>query len=146
MRLRLAFTFIAILASTAAASAADISAGQGAGGYGNYPAYGGIEPVIVYDFEPGVIVRTYWEPPWGNRHYFPRTGKRPKVGRLEHMPPPRAVRNETYYRHWSVSSFFLPEVPHETPPYQIRPYQTQPNQIPQNETRPYQSQPNETGP
>ena len=111
MRLRLALAIIAIVASAAAASAADVPGNLGAGGYGNYPAYGGMEPVIVYDFEPGVIVRTYWEPPWGNRHYFPRTGRRPKVGRLEHMPPRRVLRNESYYRYWSVSSFFLPEPP-----------------------------------
>jgi len=114
MRGRLVVAIIAIVASAATATAADVPGGLGAGNYGNYPAYGGMEPVIVYDFEPGVIVRTYWEPPWGNRHYFPRTGRRPKLGRLEHMPPRRVLRNESYYRYWSASSFFLPEPPGQT--------------------------------
>ena len=58
-----------------------------AAGYGTYaPFVSRMEPVIVYDYEPGVIVRCYWCPPWQNWHYFPRTGKRPKVGRREVLP------------------------------------------------------------
>src|SRR5262245_53841021 len=64
-----------------------------------------IEPIIVYDFEPGVIVRSYWYPPWRNRHYFPRTGKRPRVGRLEILPKHRISKPEEYFRFWSASSF-----------------------------------------
>ena len=108
MYARFAFAVIAIATSVTAANAADTSAGPGAG-YGNY-AYGlRTEPVIVYDYEPGVIVRTYWEPPWRNHHYFPSTGRRPKLGRLEHIQPPRVSRNEDYYRYWSASSIFIPE-------------------------------------
>ena len=61
-----------------AANAAEISAfGHG---LDIYPPFGArIEPVIVYDFEPGVIVRSYWYAPWQNRHYFPKTGRRPKA-------------------------------------------------------------------
>jgi hypothetical protein len=91
----------------AAANAADFSGGHGAG-YGNYDVGGRMEPVIVYDFEPGVIVRSYWYAPWENRHYFPRSGRRPKVGRLEHMPARRISKPEEYYRYWSVSSVFNP--------------------------------------
>src|SRR5262245_33364672 len=72
-------------ASSAAASAADVSAGGPAAGYGPYAYSPRIEPLIVWDYQPGVIVRTYWWSPWQNRHYFPKTGKRPKVGRLEHV-------------------------------------------------------------
>src|SRR4029434_816799 len=63
------------------------------------------EPVIVFDSEPGVIVRTYWYPPWRNRHYFPRTGKRPKIGRREILPKHRMSKPEEYFRFWSASSF-----------------------------------------
>jgi len=120
MRVRLAFATIAILASAPAANAADGPAGLGTGGYGNYSSFGGMEPVIVYDYEPGVIVRSYWAPPWDNRHYFPKTGRRPKVGRLEHMPPRRNAINESYYRYWSVSSFFIPGPPREIIPVPSR--------------------------
>ena len=49
MRLRLASAIIAIVVTVTAtaASAADVPGGFGAGSYGNYPAYGGMEPVIV---------------------------------------------------------------------------------------------------
>ena len=53
-------------------------------------------------------MRSYWYAPWDNRHYFPKTGKRPKVGRLEHIPPHRVSKAEDYYRFWTVSSVFAP--------------------------------------
>jgi hypothetical protein len=107
---RFAFAIIAMVASVTAVGAADVRGGSRVGGYGDYPVYGlRTEPVIVYDYEPGVIVRTYWEPPWRNHHYFPSTGRRPRVGRLEHIPPRRVSRNEDYYRYWSASSIFFPE-------------------------------------
>jgi len=107
---RLAFAIIAIVASVTAVNAADVRGGPGVGGYGDYPMYGlRTEPVIIYDYEPGVIVRTYWDPPWRNHHYFPSTGRRPKAGRREHMPPSRVSKNEDYFRYWSASSIFVPE-------------------------------------
>ena len=81
-----------------------------------------IEPLIVYDYQPGVIVRSYWWAPWQNRHYFPKTGKRPKVGRLEHMASRKSAPAEDYYRFWSVSSVFAPELP----PPPVRPYAIDP--------------------
>lgn len=95
-----------------AANAADISGQNVSSGYAGYSPFGArIEPVIIYDFEPGVIVRSYWYPPWDNRHYFPKTGRRPKVGRRESIAKHRASGSRDYYRFWSVSSVFLPEVP-----------------------------------
>ena len=108
MRSGFAAAILAVLASATAASAADVSVGPGAGGPG-YVDYGlRTEPVIVYDFEPGVIVRTYWEPPYRNHHYFPTTGRKPRVGRLEHVSARRPSRSEDYVRYWSASSIFGP--------------------------------------
>jgi hypothetical protein len=89
------------------ANAADLSYGANVtGGYSVFSPYvARIEPVIVYDFEPVVIVRSYWYPPWRNRHYFPRTGKRPRVGRFEILPKHRVSKPEEYFRFWSASSF-----------------------------------------
>ena len=88
MRGRFAGALLLGVAGIAAANAADLTGGRG--GYGDYWSFGArMEPVIVYDFEPGVIVRSYWYPPLDNRHYFPRTGRRPKLGRLEHWPARR---------------------------------------------------------
>ena len=98
-------------ASSAAASAADVSAGGPAKGYGTYAYSPRIEPLIVYDYEPGVIVRSYWWSPWQNRHYFPKTGKRPKAGRLEHVTARKSSPPQDFYRSWSVSSVFAPELP-----------------------------------
>jgi hypothetical protein len=72
MRGRFAGALLLGVAGIAAANAADLTGGPG--GYGDYWSFGArMEPVIVYDFEPGVIVRSYWYPPLDNRHYFPRT-------------------------------------------------------------------------
>jgi hypothetical protein len=108
MRGRFAGALLLGVAGIAAANAADLTGGPG--GYGDYWSFGArMEPVIVYDFEPGVIVRSYWYPPLDNRHYFPRTGRRPKLGRLEHWPARRIQKPESYYRYWSVSSVFAPQ-------------------------------------
>lgn len=86
--------------------AADLSHGGDAGA-GYYSAYGArIEPIVIYDDQPGVIGRSYWYAPWANRHYFPKTGKRPKIGRLEHITARPASRAEDYFRRWTASSGF----------------------------------------
>jgi hypothetical protein len=30
-----------------------------------------VGPIVIYDFQPGVVVRAYWASPWRHRHYFP---------------------------------------------------------------------------
>ncbi len=81
MRRYLAPVIIAGFVGTAGvttAIAADLSKGGDAGS-NYYSAYGArIEPIVIYDDQPGVIGRSYWYSPWANRHYFPKTGKRPK--------------------------------------------------------------------
>ena len=109
---RFAIAIFFAITGVVAADAADVSSGRNAGGYGNYSAYGArIEPIVIYDDQPGVIVRSYWDAPWANRHYFPSTGRRPKVGRLEHISAHRVSKAEDYFRFWSASSVFLSEVP-----------------------------------
>ncbi len=75
---------------------------------GIYPAGGfqyaeRAEMLLVYDNEPGTLVRAYWSEPWRQHHYFPATGRLPKVGRDEHLNvngvPPRPAK--TFNRHWS---------------------------------------------
>ncbi|MGC1956644.1 MAG: hypothetical protein WA683_03180 [Pseudolabrys sp.] len=102
---------VAVLLGIVAASAADAADLASGGGYETYsPFVSRIEPVIIYDFEPGVIVRCYWCPLWQNLHYFPRTGKRPKVGRREVLPTRRMQKPQEFYRYWSVSSVFAPQL------------------------------------
>lgn len=61
----------------------------------------------------GVVVRPNWRAPWHGRHYFPATGRRPKVGRDENLSAHRAPlrRAASYERHWWVSSVNAPEFP-----------------------------------
>jgi len=118
-----AIAAIAVLvASSATAKAADVSAGGGVVDYGPYAYSPRIEPLIVYDYQPGVIVRSYWWVPWQNRHYFPKTGKRPKVGRHERVTARKSSPPQDFYRSWSVSSVFAPELP---PPH-MQPYPVDP--------------------
>jgi hypothetical protein len=107
-------------ASSAVANAADVSAGGPVTGYGLYAYSPRIEPLIVYDYQPGVIVRSYWLAPWQNRHYFPKTGKRPKAGRLEHVTARKSSSPRDFYRSWSVSLVFAPELPPPNQPYMQR--------------------------
>ena len=63
-------------------------------------------PLVIYDYQPGVIVRAYWLKPWRNRHYFPTTGTVPEVGRLEDLSAERETPEpaESFFREWSASS------------------------------------------
>lgn len=79
----------------------------------HYQPRGVHAPVLfVYDFEPGVELREYWAPPWRNRHYFPFTGKRPKVGRRENLAAVRPAQKPVpmFYREWSTLSLYPPRV------------------------------------
>ena len=124
MRRYLVPVIFAGLVGATTATAADLSRG-GDSSSTNYSAYGArIEPIVIYDDQPGVMGRSYWYMPWANRHYFPKTGKRPRVGRVEHIPARPASRAEDYFRRWSVSSgtpFYLP--PSRASQYGIAPVQ-----------------------
>lgn len=100
------------VAGIAVAGAADLPIS----GHRDYVSYAAIgvraAPLVIYDYEPGVVVRAYWLAPWRHRHYFPATGKRPRIGRVEHLSA-RSVHKsaKTYRRFWSTSSAFLPDLP-----------------------------------
>lgn len=120
MRTRFAvgtFIAVAMMAAAGGAGAADYVVGR-SGYVGGYVVGGVRAPqLLVYDDEPGVYVRAYWATPWQGRHYFPFTGKKPKVGRHERLsdvrpaPPPA----ESFYREWSTISLYPP------PPHVILP-------------------------
>ena len=83
-------------------------------------------PLVVYDYQPGVVVRAYWEAPWRHRHYYPRTGERPEIGRDEDLSAPYESYTpaQTFKRSWSTTSNFPPEQPRISAP------RTAPPQIP----------------
>lgn len=98
---------------SAGAMAADLSVHPRSAFGLHYSARGDrVEPFVVYDYEPGIVVRAYWLPPWRHRHYFP-TGGTVRLGRVEHLSAARHLEPaETFYRSWSTS-VFLPERPRE---------------------------------
>jgi hypothetical protein len=111
MRFFLAVLTVALgLAGTGVAVAADLS-GNFSGGYGGgYRA----EPLLIYSYEPGVVIRTYWAEPWRNHRYFPSNGHRPKMGRLENLSAVSRHLPEAqpFYRSWSTSDVsYVPEPP-----------------------------------
>jgi hypothetical protein len=63
--------------------------------------------LVIYDYQLGVTMRPYWLAPWRQHHYFPWTGKAPKLGRLERSSADhRPVPAESFYRVWSTSQPF----------------------------------------
>ena len=80
----------------------------GAADLANGGCYRTHAPFSSRNFELAVIVRCHWCPPWQDRHYF-RAVRRPKVDRRGVMPT-RACRNQEFYRYWSLSSVFEPQL------------------------------------
>ncbi len=69
--------------------------------------------VLIYDYRPGVLVRAWWLSPWHDHHYFPATGKRPRLGRLENLSAKSGPIKPaaTFYRVWSTSDLFFDDAP-----------------------------------
>lgn len=112
MRLPFVVAFLALaVAGFGNADAADLRLG----GSGLAPDYAGnvhAGPSVIYDDQSGVAMRAYWSAPWQNRHYYPFTGKKPKVGRAENLSAKRRIPKpaESYYREWSTISLYPPGV------------------------------------
>jgi hypothetical protein len=117
MRVLLAVAVIAL--GIAGASAADLGMERGYSVIGYRSA-----PLVIYDSQPGVTMRAYWQAPWGHRHYFPATGKRPRIGRYENLSavsrPSKPA--QTFRRSWSNAWAFA----HELPRIRALPRDTQP--------------------
>ncbi|MDO9411700.1 MAG: hypothetical protein Q7T81_03880 [Pseudolabrys sp.] len=127
MRAWFALTVItAGLIGVSAAGAADIRIGGRSVAISSYAAAGLRAPqLLVYDSEPGVYTRAYWARPWQNRHYYPFTGKKPKVGRHENLRAARIAPKpaDTFYREWSTISLY-PPAPHVVASQPIEPLAT----------------------
>ena len=83
-------------------------------------------------YRPGHMAPTVYYPyprndDWRARAYFPFTGKRPRYGRNEIIPPanrPLPPRAESYYRYWSTDGQPVPvqtEYPPPLPPVILAP-------------------------
>jgi hypothetical protein len=99
MRILFAVAILVGIAAASQAGAADL--GNGVDRYGPPSAdyYVGADragALIVYDFEPGIVQRAYWLPPWRNRHYFPFHAEK-----VRQVPAGRPIPAEPYFRYWS---------------------------------------------
>jgi len=86
-----------------------------------YPSHVHAPHLVVYDVEFDTGLRAYWARPWRGRHYYPFTGKKPKVGRRENLnaryPAPKPA--PSYYREWSTLSLYPPHA--VMPPAEVLP-------------------------
>jgi hypothetical protein len=93
MRVLLAIAVSAL--GTVAAAAADLPLAYPPA----YSAYGEpAVPLVIYDYEPGTVLRAYWLPPWRNRHYFPMAREVPHKARISVRPRPA----QPFSRYWST--------------------------------------------
>jgi len=101
MRVLLAIAMLGFgIAAGSAARAADFPTGSP----GRYFEYGQRSEMLwLYDDQPGVVVRAYWDAPWRYHHYFPATGIPPRMGRYENLSavsrPMKPAK--TFRRSWS---------------------------------------------
>jgi hypothetical protein len=98
------------LGDVAAAVAADLPSGRAVDSSLYYAPQGRrAGMLVIYDDQPGVVIRAYWLAPWRNRHYFPATDEMPAVGRDEDLSKrSHPQRAKTYRRYWSTTSAFAP--------------------------------------
>ncbi len=91
------------VAGIATACAADLPDGHAPHNvFTHYVPYGQrTGPIIVYDFQPGVVVRAYWLSPWRHRHYFPFGAEKIDVDMPgDNDAPPQPAEN--FERSWST--------------------------------------------
>lgn len=137
MRVPVAIAIFAFgVAGTTGAGAADL--GFGGRPHGHYVTHYSVvgepaAPLMVYDYEPGVVIRAYWLPPWRNRHYFPFGHDR--IVRTHAVGRPRPA--ESYWRYWSNDGAFI----HDVPPGVLRSFDKAP--APRRQIRPVPGKPYE---
>ena len=112
MRALVAIAIAAVgIAGVTAARAADLADGQpGRNYYTHHSALGRrVAPLVIYDYEPGVVVRAYWLAPWRHRHYYPfGAGKQGhNLTPADNAPEPA----QTFERYWSTSHSFQRGLP-----------------------------------
>ena len=80
-----------------------------------------VGPIVVYDFQPGVVVRAYWSSPWRHRHYFPFGAKQDADASPRDESPPQPA--ESFERSWSTCNMCgreLPPLRDREPPLRVR--------------------------
>ena len=115
--MRALLALAAIVLGVASAHAADLDFSRGF--RSDYAALGArAQPIVIYDYHPGVIVRAYWRAPWRNRHYYPTTGEKPEIGRDEDLSAPSNVSAspDSFERTWTTCTTCGSERPPQDSP------------------------------
>jgi len=68
-----------------------------------------VGPIVIYDFQPGIVVRAYWASPWRHRHYFPFRAKQDADNAPHDAGPPQPA--ESFERSWSTCNMCDRELP-----------------------------------
>ena len=68
-----------------------------------------VGPIVIYDFQPGVVVRAYWASPWRHRHYFPFGAEKIDVDASDNDGPLQPA--ESFERSWSTCDVCARELP-----------------------------------
>jgi hypothetical protein len=68
-----------------------------------------VGPIVIYDFQPGIVVRAYWASPWRHRHYFPFGAEKIDVDVSDNDGPPQPAEN--FERSWSTCDVCARELP-----------------------------------
>jgi len=100
------------VAGIAAAGAADLPNGPAARDVFTHHVPNGrrVGPIVVYDFQPGVVVRAYWLSPWRHRHYFPFGAEKIDADMpADNDTPPQPA--ESFERSWSTCDMCGRELP-----------------------------------
>ena len=106
------------IAGCAAARAADLPGERAARDVFTHHVPNGqrVGPIVIYDFQPGVVVRAYWASPWRHRHYFPFGAEKIDVDASDNDGPLQPA--ESYERSWSTCDMCARALP--PPPLRAR--------------------------
>ena len=99
------------IAGCAAACAADLPAERAARDVFTHHVPNGqrVGPIVIYDFQPGVVVRAYWASPWRHRHYFPFGAEKIDVDASDNDGPLQPA--ESFERSWSTCDVCARQLP-----------------------------------
>jgi len=113
MRVHTAIAVLAFaIAGIVAARAADLPDGHAPRNVFTHhvPLGHRVGPIVVYDFQPGVVVRAYWASPWRHRHYFPfGADKQDADATPDDGGPPQPA--ESFERYWSTCDTCMRALP-----------------------------------
>jgi len=100
----IAASLAGLVAGAVPARAADLAVEPDGAGYGVCCAvYQTVPQVVIYDDEPGVVIRRWWLPPWRDRHYYPhgRASLKSRISDPKRRSRAAPRSGPRYVRYWT---------------------------------------------